>query len=29
MAEKKKFGSFDEMLAASSTPVLVDFYATW
>jgi hypothetical protein len=28
-AQKKQFGSFDELLQGSSTPVLVDFYATW
>ena len=28
-AAKKKFGSFDEMLSGATTPVLVDFYATW
>lgn len=28
-ATKQKFGSFDDMLAGSETPVLVDFYATW
>lgn len=29
MAVKKQFGSFQEMLAASEVPVLVDFYAPW
>ncbi len=29
MAVKKTFNSFEEMLAASQVPVLVDFYATW
>lgn len=29
MAVKKQFSSFQELLEASSTPVLVDFYATW
>ncbi len=29
MAIKKKFNSFDELLAGSDLPVLVDFYATW
>lgn len=29
MAVKKQFASFEEMLAASDRPVLVDFYATW
>ncbi|MEM9273243.1 MAG: thioredoxin [Cyanobacteria bacterium P01_F01_bin.143] len=29
MAVKKKFSSFQELLESSSTPVLVDFYATW
>lgn len=29
MTIKKQFGSFEEMLAGSSLPVLVDFYATW
>ena len=29
MAVKKKFSSFQELLEGSSTPVLVDFYATW
>ncbi|XP_058091073.1 thioredoxin Y1, chloroplastic [Magnolia sinica] len=28
-AKKQKFSSFDEMLANSDKPVLVDFYATW
>lgn len=27
-AEKKKYGSFEEMLAGSEVPLLVDFYAT-
>jgi hypothetical protein len=26
---KKKFSSFEDMLAGSETPLLVDFYATW
>ncbi|MGF1498686.1 MAG: thioredoxin [Elainellaceae cyanobacterium] len=29
MATKKTFGSFEEMLAGASQPLLVDFYATW
>lgn len=29
MAVKKKFNSFEELLAGSGVPVLVDFYATW
>lgn len=29
MAVKKNFASFDELLANSPKPVLVDFYATW
>lgn len=29
MAVKKKFNSFQELLANSSVPVLVDFYAPW
>ncbi len=29
MVTKKKFGSFDEMIAGSDLPVLVDFYAPW
>lgn len=29
MATKKQFNSFDEMLAESELPVLVDFYADW
>ncbi|MBF2026514.1 MAG: thioredoxin [Oscillatoriales cyanobacterium C42_A2020_001] len=29
MATKKEFTSFEEMLAGSDLPVLVDFYATW
>jgi thioredoxin len=29
MALKKKFASFDQMLANAPKPVLVDFYATW
>ena len=28
-ATKKKFSSFDDMIAQSDVPVLVDFYATW
>ncbi|XP_068658348.1 uncharacterized protein [Aristolochia californica] len=28
-AKKQTFSSFDEMLAKSDKPVLVDFYATW
>ncbi|KAF5725648.1 thioredoxin family protein [Tripterygium wilfordii] len=28
-AKKQTFSSFDEMLATSDKPVLVDFYATW
>ncbi|MEM8543117.1 MAG: thioredoxin [Cyanobacteria bacterium P01_H01_bin.119] len=29
MATKQTFGSFQELLAGSQTPVLVDFYAAW
>ena len=29
MAVKKQFSSFQELLANSNIPVLVDFYATW
>ena len=29
MAVKKQFDSFQELLAGSDLPVLVDFYATW
>jgi thioredoxin len=29
MAVKKQFSSFQELLANTNTPVLVDFYATW
>jgi thioredoxin len=29
MATKKHFNSFEEMLAGSDVPVLVDFYAEW
>ena len=29
MAIKKKFNSFQDLLAESEKPVLVDFYATW
>lgn len=29
MAIKKKFTSFQDMLASTSKPILVDFYATW
>ncbi|MFZ4638955.1 MAG: thioredoxin [Nodosilinea sp.] len=29
MAAKQKFRSFDDLLASSQVPVLVDFYATW
>ena len=29
MAVKKQFSSFEDLLANSNTPVLVDFYATW
>ena len=29
MAVKKQFTSFEEMLATTDVPVLVDFYATW
>jgi thioredoxin len=29
MTVKKQFSSFEELLASSSLPILVDFYATW
>lgn len=29
MAAKQEFRSFDDLLASSQVPVLVDFYATW
>lgn len=29
MATQKKFKNFEEMLSASETPLLVDFYADW
>lgn len=29
MATKQTFSSFDDMLAGSDKPTLVDFYATW
>ena len=29
MATKKQFGSFQELVAQSDLPVLVDFYAPW
>lgn len=29
MAIKKEFNSFEDLLAGSETPVLVDFYADW
>lgn len=29
MTTKKEFASFEEMIASSELPVLVDFYATW
>lgn len=29
MAVKKRFPSFDHLLAEAQTPVLVDFYAVW
>lgn len=29
MTVKKQFNSFEELLAGSDKPVLVDFYATW
>lgn len=29
MATKQKFSTFEDMLAGSETPVLVDFYAPW
>jgi thioredoxin len=29
MATKQQFSSFEDMLAGSTTPVLVDFYAPW
>lgn len=28
-AEKVKFKSFDDMVAGSDVPLLIDFYATW
>ncbi|GAB4379033.1 MAG: thioredoxin [Elainellaceae cyanobacterium] len=29
MATKKQFGSFQELIAQSTKPLLVDFYAPW
>jgi thioredoxin len=29
MATKKEFGSFEEMIAESDLPLLIDFYAPW
>ncbi|MGC1307162.1 MAG: thioredoxin [Phormidesmis sp.] len=29
MAVKQQFGSFDELIAGSDEPLLVDFYADW
>lgn len=29
MATKKQFSNFEELLAYSDRPILVDFYATW
>ncbi|MDJ0588541.1 MAG: thioredoxin [Pleurocapsa sp. MO_226.B13] len=29
MAVKKQFSSFEDLLASTDVPVLVDFYATW
>lgn len=29
MAVKKQFGSFEELIQSSDTPILVDFYAPW
>lgn len=29
MATKKQFGSFQELIAKSDVPLLVDFYAPW
>ncbi|WP_416673148.1 thioredoxin [Egbenema bharatensis] len=29
MATKKQFGSFQELVADSTKPILVDFYAPW
>lgn len=29
MATKKQFGSFQELIAQSDVPLLVDFYAPW
>jgi thioredoxin len=29
MATKKQFSSFDELIAHSSQPLLISFYATW
>jgi thioredoxin len=29
MATKKQFGSFQELVASSDVPLLVDFYAPW
>jgi thioredoxin len=29
MAVKKQFTSFEDLIAGSDVPVLVDFYATW
>jgi thioredoxin len=29
MSVKKQFGSFEELIAGSELPILVDFYAPW
>lgn len=29
VAKKQEFASFDDMVAGSDVPLLVDFYATW
>ncbi len=29
MATKKQFASFEDLIASSEKPILVDFYATW
>lgn len=29
MATKQQFNSFEDLISGSTTPILVDFYATW